>query len=115
MKLTLHAGDGDKKPVIEESPKEPVKTIAQGRPDRSGEPVVTNSYAFYFCIRGCGCIGHPAFPAPSDQEERVLLAKTRAISAAGTMIRGWFEVQGISGLGRGLRRVMGLRSLGRWC
>jgi hypothetical protein len=33
MKLTLHAGDGDKKPVTGESTKETVKTIAQGRPD----------------------------------------------------------------------------------
>jgi hypothetical protein len=36
----------------------------EGR-DVSGEPVVTNSCAFYFCTRGCGCIGHPVFPAPS--------------------------------------------------
>ncbi len=52
-------------PVTKESAKETVKTIAQGRPDDSGEPVVSNSCAFYFCTRGCGCIGHPAFPAPS--------------------------------------------------
>jgi hypothetical protein len=44
------------------------KTIAQGRPDRSGEPVVTNSYVFYFYIRGCGRINRPAFPAPSFPE-----------------------------------------------
>jgi hypothetical protein len=30
----------------------------------SGEPVVTHSCAFYLCARGCGCNGHPAFPAP---------------------------------------------------
>src|SRR3569832_1722756 len=54
-----------KSPVSGASTKETVKTIAQGRPDRSGEPVVTYSYAFYFCIRGCGCIRRPAFPAPS--------------------------------------------------
>jgi hypothetical protein len=24
------------------------------------------SCAFYLCTRGCGCNGHPAFPAPSD-------------------------------------------------
>ena len=29
--------------------------IAQGMPDCSGEPVVTNSCAFYLCARGCGC------------------------------------------------------------
>jgi hypothetical protein len=42
------------------------KTIAQGRPECFGEPVVTNSCVFYFCTRGCGCAKHPAFPAPSD-------------------------------------------------
>jgi hypothetical protein len=47
------------------STKETVKTIAQGRPDELGEPVVTNSCAFHLCARGCGCIEHPAFPAPS--------------------------------------------------
>jgi hypothetical protein len=26
---------------------------------------VTYSYAFHFCMRGYGCGGHPAFPAPS--------------------------------------------------
>jgi hypothetical protein len=41
------------------------KTIAQGRPGVSGEPVVTCSCAFLFRTRGCGCIAHPAFPAPS--------------------------------------------------
>ena len=29
------------------------------------EPVVTNSCAFYYCARGCGCNQRPAFPAPS--------------------------------------------------
>jgi len=43
-----------------------VKTIAQGRPDVFGEPVVTTLVCFLFRTRGCGCIGHPAFPAPSD-------------------------------------------------
>jgi hypothetical protein len=42
--------------------KETVKTIARGMP---GVSVVTNSYAFYLCIRGCGRIERPAFPAPS--------------------------------------------------
>src|SRR5260370_5172023 len=42
------------------------KTIAQGRPAGSGEPVVTTLVCFVlFRTRGCGCIGHPAFPAPS--------------------------------------------------
>jgi hypothetical protein len=38
-------------------------------PGVSGVTVVTNSYAFYFCMRGCGRIGRPAFPAPSDFSE----------------------------------------------
>jgi hypothetical protein len=42
------------------------KTIARGMPDCFGEPVVTNSYAFLFCMRGCGRIERPAFPAPSE-------------------------------------------------
>jgi hypothetical protein len=41
------------------------KAIAQGMPDDSGVPVVTT-----VCLlpmhTGCGCFGHPAFPAPSD-------------------------------------------------
>jgi hypothetical protein len=42
------------------------KTIAQGRPDCFGGPVVTNACAFYPRTRGYGCAKHPAFPAPSD-------------------------------------------------
>ena len=62
-------------PVTGESSKETVKTIAQGRPGVSGEPVVTNSCAFYLCTRGRGCNGHPAFPAPSEFRRRNVLAK----------------------------------------
>src|ERR1700691_744381 len=53
-------------PVTGESAKETVKTIARGMPGVSGVTVVTNSYAFYFCIRGCGRAERPAFPAPFD-------------------------------------------------
>ena len=42
------------------------KTIAQGRPECFGGPVVTNACAFYLCTRGYGCAKHPAFPAPSE-------------------------------------------------
>jgi hypothetical protein len=53
-------------PITGESTKETVKTIAQGRPDISGKPVVTTLVCFVlFRTRGCGCGGHPAFPAPS--------------------------------------------------
>ena len=40
------------------------KTIVQGMPDVSGEPVVADACAFC-CTGGRGSIGHPAFPAPS--------------------------------------------------
>src|SRR5689334_14928672 len=43
------------------------KAIAQGVPDRFGEPVVTNACVphYPFCTQGCGCVERPAFPAPS--------------------------------------------------
>ena len=41
------------------------KTIAQGRPDRSGEPVVTNLRVFYTTREAAGGLTRPAFPAPS--------------------------------------------------
>jgi hypothetical protein len=42
------------------------KTIARGMPGQLGEPVVTTLVCFIlFRTRGCGCSGHPAFPAPS--------------------------------------------------
>src|SRR3984893_19526758 len=63
----ISANDGGKRnSCTGESTKEAVKTIACGNAGRSGEPVVTNSCAFFHCTRGCGCNGHPAFPAPSD-------------------------------------------------
>jgi hypothetical protein len=51
-----------KSPVSGASAKEAVKTIAQGRPDRSGEPVVDYLRAFHFCTRSCGCIWASGFP-----------------------------------------------------
>src|ERR1700733_5993923 len=79
--LALTRDNAQQSSVTGESTKEPVKTIAQGRPDRSGEPVVTNSYAFHFCIRGCGCVRHPAFPAPSIFErENVIPTRTQFAS-----------------------------------
>ena len=60
-----------------------VNTIAQGVPDRFGEPVVTYSCATLHRTRGCGCVGHPAFPAPSLIEGRDS-CKTRAHSRRGT-------------------------------
>jgi hypothetical protein len=42
------------------------KIIARGMPDDFGVTVVTNSYAFLFCMRGYGRIERPVFPAPSE-------------------------------------------------
>jgi hypothetical protein len=55
------------------------KTIAQGRPDASAEPVC--SCAFFSCAFGTrdrGCSAHPVFPAPSDFREREFDGKPRA-------------------------------------
>jgi hypothetical protein len=37
-------------------------------PGDSGVTVVTNARVYYHYTRGCGRIGRPAFPAPSDRE-----------------------------------------------
>ncbi len=50
-----------------------VKTIARGMPGVSGVTVVTNARVYY-TTRGCGRIGRPAFPAPSDWGVRKFLA-----------------------------------------
>ncbi len=66
-------------PIPGESTKETVKTIAQGRPGRSGEPVVTMLvYFVFYRTRGCGCIVRPAFPAPSLLRGPTASGKTRA-------------------------------------
>src|ERR1700731_5454195 len=68
-----------------------VKTIAQGRPGRSGEPVVTTLvYFVFYRTRGCGCIVRPAFPAPSAFEGRTK-SKTRAKKHAARM-RSYGEI-----------------------
>ena len=48
----------------------------------SGVTVVTNARVYYHYTRGCGRIGRPAFPAPSDFRGRNEQAKPRAKSAA---------------------------------
>src|ERR1700676_3876943 len=54
------------------------KTIARGMPGQLGEPVVTMLVCFIlFRTRGCGCIGHPAFPAPSVFFGRPVFAKKK--------------------------------------
>ena len=55
------------------------KTIARGMPGLLR--CTCGDYARVLCLfrtRGCGCIGHPAFPAPSVIEARTILAKPRA-------------------------------------
>src|SRR5580693_9947111 len=44
--------------------RKPLTPSRAGMPGDPGATVVTNACAFYHCARGCGCIGHPAFPAP---------------------------------------------------
>ena len=46
------------------------KTIAQGRPDVSAEPVCSCAFLHLFCTRDRGCSAHPVFPAPSDFKAR---------------------------------------------
>ena len=58
-----------------------VKTNAQGMSGCFGVPVVTIARALFCCVRGCGCIVHPAFPAPSIFRG-TLSCKARARSAS---------------------------------
>ena len=63
---SISTDDGGKKARSpRRSRRKPLKPSRREGRKRSGEPVVTNSYAFYLCIRGCGRIGRPVFPAPS--------------------------------------------------
>src|ERR1700676_522884 len=56
-------------------------------PGQLGEPVVTTLVCFIlFRTRGCGCSGHPAFPAPSLSWANGF-ANTRAHRAAGMWSR----------------------------
>src|SRR6266852_5343110 len=57
-----------KSPVTEESTKDPVKTIAQGMPVDAVYLWLLTPVLFY-CTGGYGCNAHPAFPAPSYNNE----------------------------------------------
>ena len=59
------AGDGVKQRGHRGEREVSRKTIARGMPGRSGVTVVTTLVRFLFCVRGCGRIERPAFPAPS--------------------------------------------------
>jgi len=60
-----------------------VKTNAQGMSGCFGVPVVTTLVRFFCCVRGCGCIVHPAFPAPSILSRDIVLQSSGAIRVAG--------------------------------
>ena len=49
--------------------RKPLKPLRAGMPGYSGATVVTTRVLSTFRTRGCGCIGHPAFPAPSAGRE----------------------------------------------
>jgi hypothetical protein len=78
------AGDGDYKVTdTGESAQISVKTVAQGRPDCFGVPVVNLLVCSLFhSMRGCGCTKHPAFPAPSVFEGQGRRTTRARISAA---------------------------------
>ncbi|HKO70970.1 MAG TPA: hypothetical protein VJV58_08580, partial [Bradyrhizobium sp.] len=57
-------------------------------PGVSGVTVVTYSYAFLFCMRGCGRIERPAFPAPSDVSG-ALEAKRNSRGSRGEIAKVW--------------------------
>src|SRR5260370_29608716 len=81
------ADDGDK---TNSSPgrarRKPLKPLRAGMPGDSGATVVTT-----LCLlpmhRGCGCIGHPAFPTPSMGREIFARARAQCVAAMRTHIR----------------------------
>src|ERR1019366_9481273 len=76
------ASDGVNKPITGESTRQAVNHCAGNAGCFRCD--LTNACAFYHChcTRGCGRIGRPAFPAPSDWRGRNEQAKTRAKRAA---------------------------------
>src|SRR6201996_3458999 len=56
-------------------------------PGDSGATVVTNARATTFYTRGCGCIGHPAFPTPSGADELANLGQIMSREREGVMCR----------------------------
>src|SRR6266571_6709642 len=76
------AGDGVKQAWSpRRARRKPLKPLRGECRAESGEPVVTTLVCFVFYrTRGCGCIGHPAFPAPSDFSGRKFLQKPGCIA-----------------------------------
>jgi len=90
-----HAGMVTTSPVHQGEHEGNRKTIAQGRPDRSGEPVVYLLVCFLFYIRGCGRIGRPVFPAPSHG--RKAYARLGRLSRCGNE-KAYLKRRGVSEL-----------------
>ena len=69
------------------------KTIAWGMPDVSGASAVNTRVHTYSPqrTRGCGCIGHPAFPAPSVCKGRKISGKARAQRVASARRCVWIH------------------------
>jgi hypothetical protein len=61
-----------KSPITEESPKETVKTIAQGMPDRFGVPVVTLLVCFFVSHARPRAYRSPGIPCALFVEGRCL-------------------------------------------
>src|ERR1700761_9346948 len=80
-------------PVTRKSTKKTVTPSRAGMPGDSGATVVTNARAYYHYTRGCGCIGHPAFPTPSDLQGE-MICKPRARCAARMRSRVYFRRAG---------------------
>src|SRR5438477_12450588 len=76
-------GDGGKRAGHRGERGVTVKTNAQGMSGCFGVPVVTTLVRFVCCARGCGCIVHPAFPAPSILSRDIVLQSSGAIRVAG--------------------------------
>jgi hypothetical protein len=73
-------------------------TIAWGMPGDSGASAVNTGAHTSLPQRapGCGCIGHPAFPAPSVCKGRRISGKARAHRRRGakTCVRGVWDLNG---------------------
>jgi hypothetical protein len=72
-----------KSPITEESPKETVKTIAQGMPDRFGLPVVTLLVCFFCFAREAAGDRSPGIPCALYFRGDDVLQNSGAKSVAG--------------------------------
>src|ERR1700730_1724010 len=89
LRSKLLRGDGGKRARSPGRSRISRKTIAWGMPDVSGASAVNTRVHTKTTkrTRGCGCIGHPAFPAPSDFRMAQSFRKTRTHRAARTRSR----------------------------